>query len=43
MNDKLIDALFSVSTRLRELRGEIDKLVVDKLELTDLEDEATTT
>ena len=39
MNDKLIDALFSVSTRLRELRGEMDKLVVDKLELTNLEDE----
>ena len=29
MNDRLIDALFSVSSRVREIRMEMDKLVGD--------------
>ena len=39
MNDKLIDALLSVTARLREIRGEMDKLVVDKVDLPSSEGE----
>ena len=35
MNDKLIDALFSVSCRIREIRNEMERLTEDSSE-TDL-------
>ena len=39
MNDRLIDALFSSSARLREIRGEMDKLFAGKVDLPSSEDE----
>ena len=38
VNDKLIDALFSVSSRIREIRKEMDKLAEDSTETDKSED-----
>ena len=38
VNDKLIDALFSVSSRIREIRKEMDKLAEDSTETDESKD-----